>query len=78
MPTVLRVGPYRFLFYATDRDEPHHVHVVRDAAQTKFWIQPVRLEWSEGFRPFELNRIEGIIEEHQQELIEAWNDYFND
>jgi hypothetical protein len=29
MPTVLRIGPYRFFFYAGDRDEPPHVHVER-------------------------------------------------
>ena len=27
MPTVLRVGPYRFFFYASDRAEPMHVHI---------------------------------------------------
>ncbi len=30
MPTVLRSGPYRFFFYASDRDEPVHIHVERD------------------------------------------------
>ncbi|MBI5039684.1 MAG: hypothetical protein HZB57_00240 [Gammaproteobacteria bacterium] len=30
MPTILRVGPYRFFIYAGDRDEPRHVHVERD------------------------------------------------
>lgn len=30
MPTVLRVGPYRFFFYAGDRNEPQHIHVERD------------------------------------------------
>lgn len=29
MPTVLRVGPYRFFFYSGDGDEPRHVHVER-------------------------------------------------
>ena len=27
MPTILRVGPNRFFFYASDRAEPVHVHV---------------------------------------------------
>ena len=27
MPTILRVGPNRFFFYANDRAEPVHVHV---------------------------------------------------
>src|SRR5712664_465736 len=30
MPTILRIGPYRFFFYAGDSGEPAHVHVVRD------------------------------------------------
>jgi len=30
MPTVLQIGPYRFFFYAGDRDEPPHVHVERE------------------------------------------------
>lgn len=46
MPTVLRVGPYRFFFYASDRHEPPHVHVERDEKVAKFWLRPVRLERS--------------------------------
>lgn len=30
MPTVLRAGPYRFFFYAGDRDEPSHIHIERE------------------------------------------------
>ena len=52
MPTVLREGPYRFFFYASDREEPPHVHVERDRQTAKFWLQPVRLQRSGGLRPF--------------------------
>ncbi len=38
MPTILRIGPYRFFFYAGDRDEPQHVHVERDDRIAKFWL----------------------------------------
>ena len=31
MPTVLKVGPYRFFFYAADCVEPPNVHVERDS-----------------------------------------------
>lgn len=44
MPTVLRSGPYRFFFYAGDRDEPPHVHVERGEAIAKFWLSPVKLQ----------------------------------
>ena len=77
MPTVLRVGPYRFFFYAGDRDEAPHVHVERDDAVAKFWIDPVRLQQDRGFRSAELREIERLVIEHQHLLAEAWNDYFN-
>jgi hypothetical protein len=77
MPTVLRVGPYRFFFYASDRDEPPHIHVERDDDEAKFWLEPVRLQWSSGFSAREIRRIESLVEENQQSLLESWNEFFN-
>jgi hypothetical protein len=72
----LRLGPYRFFFYSADRGEPSHVHVERDDSVAKFWIGPVRLEWSRGFTRTELRRIEAIIEENELLLVREWNEYF--
>jgi hypothetical protein len=41
MPTVLRIGPYRFYFVSHDMDEPPHVHVDRDDESAKFWLAAV-------------------------------------
>ena len=76
MPTVLRVGPYRFFFYAGDGGEPPHVHVERDDCETKFWLDPVRLERSYGFSRKEINRIQELVVENQPQLLESWNEYF--
>lgn len=76
MPTVMRIGPYRFFFYASDREEPKHVHVERDAALAKFWLAPVRLQHSLGFGRSELVKLESLVAEHRDALMEAWNDYF--
>ena len=78
MPTVLRVGPYRFFFYAGDRDEPPHVHVEREDRIAKFWLDPIRLQKSGRFSRTEIGRVQRMIGEHQAELLEAWNDYFSD
>lgn len=77
MPTVLRVGPYRFYFYAGDRNEPEHIHVERDDCVAKFWLDPVRLERSGGFGSSEINRIQKTVEEYRQELVGSWNEYFS-
>lgn len=78
MPTVLRSGPYRAFFFADDRHEPPHVHVERDDCRAKFWLGPVRLHDSYGFRPVELREIHALIEEHATRLRKAWDDFFND
>ena len=78
MPTILRRGPYRFFFYSGDRDEPIHVHVERDDNVAKFWLDPVRLDRSGGFRRPELARIAKIVKDHNSEIVETWNEYFGD
>jgi hypothetical protein len=77
MPTVLRIGPYRFFFYSADGDEPPHIHVERDDKIAKFWLDPVRLQNSGGFKRKEISRIQNIIIEHQGEILEKWHEYFN-
>jgi Domain of unknown function (DUF4160) len=77
MPTVLRVGPFRFFFYAGDGGEPPHIHVERDDCEAKFWLDPVRLERSHGFRRHEIGRIRELVEQHRDELLESWNEFFH-
>jgi hypothetical protein len=74
MPTVLRAGPYRF---AGDRPEPAHIHVERDENRAKFWLDPVRLQDSGGFRAPELARIAALVDHHQDQLRSAWDEYFS-
>ena len=77
MPTVLRVGPYRFFFYAGDKDEPPHVHVERDDNIAKFWLDPIRLENSGGFNRKDIGYIQRLVEEHQDTLLRKWNEFFS-
>jgi hypothetical protein len=72
----MRIGPYRFFFYASDRDEPVHIHVERDTSLAKFWLAPARLQHSVGFGRAELVKIEELVNGHQETIAEAWNDYF--
>jgi hypothetical protein len=77
MPTVLRSGPYRLFFYAGDQSEPPHVHAERDDSEAKFWLDPIRLERSDGFSAKEISRIEKIVRENQATLLDRWNEFFN-
>ncbi len=76
MPTVLRVGPYRLFFYAGDHDEPPHIHVERENKVAKFWLDPIRLQWSGGFSRREIGRIQKLLSANHRRLLEAWDEYF--
>lgn len=76
MPTVLREGPYRFHFYAVDRDERPHIHVERDHASAKFWLDQGGLASARGFREIELRRLGRLVQERQVLLLGEWYGYF--
>jgi len=76
VPTIKRIGAYRFFFYSGDGAEPPHVHVQSGEKIAKIWLSPVRLGSSGTFRPHEISRIVSLVEEYQEELLEAWYDYF--
>ncbi len=76
MPTILTVGPYRFFFVSQDSTEPPHVHVEREKMVAKFWLDPVALERTGGFRSHELTAIARLVEEHRNLFMERWNEHF--
>ena len=76
MPTVLRHGPYAFVFFSSDQSEPPHIHVKRDKAIAKYWLQPVSLAKNRGFKEPELKKIAKLVEQYREQLIEAWHGYF--
>ncbi|WP_445245224.1 DUF4160 domain-containing protein [Microcoleus sp. OTE_8_concoct_300] len=53
------------------------MHVKRYRQLAKFWINPVSLEKNRGFKEHELNQIAHLVEEQEQTLLEAWEDYFD-
>lgn len=78
MPTVLRVSGFRFFFYSMEGDEPPHIHVEQGESVAKFWIDPVSLAQSQGFRAHELTRLRALTIEHRDRFLEAWHAHFGD
>jgi len=76
MPTVLRLGPCRFFFYSLENHEPPHIHVESAEKVAKYWLEPVRLASSHGFRSHELNQLREIVIEHHLSFLEAWHGFF--
>ena len=76
VPTIARLGPYRFFFFSGDRGEPRHVHVERDDMLAKFWLAGPSLAESRGFPAQELRTIARLVAAHRDKFAEAWDDHF--
>ncbi len=76
MPTVMRIGPYRFFFFSNEGNEPRHIHVRSGEGEAKFWLTPVKLVWSKGLNERQLSQIEYHIRENLLRLLQAWDEYF--
>ena len=75
MPTVLRVGIFRFHFYSDEGKEPAHIHVATPDGESKFWLNPIQLARNKGVSPHVVRDIEKLIFEHQDFLKEKYYEY---
>jgi hypothetical protein len=75
MPTVFRIGSFRFHFYSDEGNEPAHIHVRGADGECKFWLSPISLARNAGIRPHDLRHIEQIVYKHQQTLLDAFYDF---
>ena len=75
--SLFLLGPYRFFFYAGDRQEPAHIHIERDENVAKFWLDPVRLQSSGGFSRPEIHKIQKLVAQNAELLLRGWNEYFD-
>ena len=76
MPTVLRVGPYRFYFHSHEPNEPPHIHVDRDDKSAKFWLYKIELVRNFGFDGHEIGKINSLVKANRNKFMEAWHGYF--
>lgn len=77
MPTILRIGPYRFHFFSDEGNEPAHIHVRFEGSDCKFWLKPIALSSDRGVPVHRLNEIERLVYEHQNFLLEKYNEHRN-
>ena len=75
-PTVFWEKGYRFFFFS--REEPRmHIHIYCADGEAKFWLEPqIELAKNYGLSRKQLKEIEKIIEEHYEEIKNAWKKVF--
>ena len=75
MPTILRIGPYRFFFYSNENSEPPHIHVERDNDSCKFWLEPVSVAMNDGFSSKELKDLYLIVVANRELFVNSYNEF---
>jgi hypothetical protein len=76
VPTLLKWNGYRFYFFSNESGEPPHVHVDKQDKTAKFWLKPVELASSEGFKHNEVGTLLAKVKQEQAHFLRAWNEYF--
>ena len=77
MPTVLRIAGYRFYFFSHEPNEPPHIHVDKDGASAKFWLENVSLARNVGYGAANLGELHRLVKTHRDTFLEAWHGYFS-
>ena len=76
MPRILRILGFRFFFFSGEGAEPSHIHVEHGDKVARYWLNPVNLAMSEGFRSYELTKVRALAIEHRALFVEKWNEHF--
>jgi hypothetical protein len=75
MPTILRIGNYRFHFYSNEGNEPAHIHVATPDGECKFWLLPIQLASNINIKQHDLRNIEKLVFEHIDFLIAKYHEF---
>jgi hypothetical protein len=76
VPTVARIGPYRFFFFSNEGTESPHIHVQRERRLAKLSLDPVQLVSSTGFAAHELGVVLRMVTEHRDQFLEVRHAFF--
>jgi len=76
MPTILRIRGYRFFFFSREGNEPAHIHIEQAERYAKFWLNPIQLAESEGFRSGEIAELRKLVRQNKFIFEEKWNEHF--
>ncbi|MBM4309616.1 MAG: DUF4160 domain-containing protein [Deltaproteobacteria bacterium] len=53
------------------------MHVQRNDAVAKFWLNPVSLAQNHGMTSAELSRAFSLVEQNEKIIMEKWNGFFS-
>lgn len=79
MPTILRLGAYRFFFYSREGNEPPHIHIESGDAECKYWLLPgeqALMASNHGMNVRQLRETKELVIEHHDIFTRRYHDFF--
>lgn len=79
MPVVFRYRGFRFFFYSNEGSprEPVHIHVEKDEAEAKFWLNPeVSVAYNDGYDARTLRELIEIVKANRELIVRTWDEHF--
>ena len=75
MPTILRIGAYRFFFYSDEKNEPPHIHIATSDGECKFWLEPIMLSYNKNIAPHIVMKIEKLVFKNKNLFLKKYVEY---
>ena len=75
MPTIIRIGSFRCHFDSDEGVEPAHIHIDTGDGECKFWLDPVVLAKNVNVSPADVRKIERLVFEHRNFLMEKYREF---
>lgn len=77
MPTILYIFGLRFYFYSEEH-LPIHIHVQNGDGKAKIDVETCMVLENRGIKPKDLKRATDAVLLYKEEIINAWNEYFDE
>lgn len=77
MPTLLFIFGLRFFFYSEEH-LPIHIHVQNGDGKAKIDVETCMVLENRGIKPKDLKRATDAVLLYKEEIINAWNEYFDE
>ena len=78
MPEVFRLFGFTYFFFSREH-KPIHVHIIGAEGYAVYDLEGERFvqRYSKGIKAGDLKRIEAVLEENRETIVNSWKNYFN-
>ena len=77
MPTIIFLFGLRFFFYSEEH-LPIHIHVQNGDGRANIMVETGEIAENNGIKPKDIKKATEIVDQYRDDIIKAWNEYFDE